>query len=206
MTSNNRHLYTATIHNREDEAPWRSIQSFRGPFQFLSNFEAVDIVVPSEQIPLSNGSFVTMPDMVFPSVENAYMAWKTTSLETRLWMQKATPKDAKKRSQQPDFIALQRADYSDFTRLKAMFQFVSQKFDPTTHTLLATQLMEETGRDCVIEGNAWCDRFWGLCLRQGYGQNHLGRIHMTVRDNVYEHFGLPRAFQESLLPSSIFQR
>ena len=45
----------------------------------------------------------------------------------------------------------------------------------------------ETGREQIVEGNWWHDRFWGVCLcnRCGNdGSNHLGRILMSVRDTI----------------------
>ena len=34
----------------------------------------------------------------------------------------------------------------------------------------------------LVELNTWNDVFWGVC--KGQGENHLGRLLMTIRDNI----------------------
>jgi predicted NAD-dependent protein-ADP-ribosyltransferase YbiA (DUF1768 family) len=37
-----------------------------------------------------------------------------------------------------------------------------------------------------MEGNSWGDSFWGVSLDTGMGTNHLGRILMDIRDQLYK--------------------
>ena len=48
------------------------------------------------------------------------------------------------------------------------------------------QRLLATGDKRLAEGNTWGDTFWGVDLRSGRGENHLGRILMRVRDELKE--------------------
>ena len=37
-----------------------------------------------------------------------------------------------------------------------------------------------------MEGNGWHDTFWGVDLKTGEGEKHLGRILMQVREELRE--------------------
>ena len=39
-----------------------------------------------------------------------------------------------------------------------------------------------TGDRELVEGNWHGDKYWGVCLRTGEGNNHLGRMLMELRD------------------------
>lgn len=41
-----------------------------------------------------------------------------------------------------------------------------------------------TGTAELVEGNRWNDKFWGVCLKTGQGDNWLGRLLMQVSDEV----------------------
>jgi predicted NAD-dependent protein-ADP-ribosyltransferase YbiA (DUF1768 family) len=57
---------------------------------------------------------------------------------------------------------------------------VRQKFrEPKLRELLAGTRNAE-----LIEGNYWGDRFWGVYVGDGKGENHLGKILMQVREEV----------------------
>jgi predicted NAD-dependent protein-ADP-ribosyltransferase YbiA (DUF1768 family) len=40
-----------------------------------------------------------------------------------------------------------------------------------------------TGHRKIIEGNYWGDTFWGVC--KGIGENHMGKIIMQTRGELY---------------------
>ena len=44
-------------------------------------------------------------------------------------------------------------------------------------------MLLETGDAELVEGNYWNDRFWGVDIRTGRGENHLGQLLMTVRNH-----------------------
>lgn len=131
------------------------IDSFRGPFFFLSNMFPCRVVLDG---------------VVYPSAENAYQAEKTTDLALRDPFLTVTPHAAKRLGRRLPL----RADWPD-ARLLSMSRVVVAKFaDPA----LAAALIS-TGSEQLVEGNTWGDRFWGVC--RGAGHNHLGKILMRTR-------------------------
>jgi predicted NAD-dependent protein-ADP-ribosyltransferase YbiA (DUF1768 family) len=60
-----------------------------------------------------------------------------------------------------------------------MRELVGTKF--RDNFILRRQLIL-TGNEQLIEGNNWGDTFWGVDLRTGKGDNHLGKILMQIRE------------------------
>lgn len=110
----------------------------------------------------------------FPSVENAYQAAKCPVEErNEKWNKLLTcsPAAAKKLGRQLPL----REDWNEI-RVVVMHQLCILKFnDPVLEKMLLNTDGEE-----LIEGNWWNDTFWGVC--KGKGQNWLGKILMTIRD------------------------
>ena len=76
-----------------------------------------------------------------------------------------------------------------------MTNIVFEKFQQ--NPLLAKRLLE-TG-DCMLqEGNYWKDLFWGVDLKTGEGENHLGKILMELRE-IYKREGLPGDYKKILI-------
>lgn len=140
-----------------------AIESFQGPYRFLSNFWPARVSLDGES---------------YPSVEHAYQAAKTLDLEARASIRlAASPGFAKRMGR----LLTIRPDWDD-VRLGVMYQLVQQKFDGPLGRLLL-----ETGDRELVEGNTWGDRFWGVCL--GEGSNHMGKILMSVRAELAEKAG-----------------
>ena len=59
-----------------------------------------------------------------------------------------------------------------------MEEVVRAKF--TQNPDLARKLAD-TGDALICEGNTWNDTFWGVDIRNGKGENYLGKILMCVR-------------------------
>lgn len=55
-----------------------------------------------------------------------------------------------------------------------------------------TQDLLDTGNKTLKEGNYWKDLYWGVDLRTGEGENHLGKILMQLRD-YFRSNGIPNA-------------
>jgi ribA/ribD-fused uncharacterized protein len=132
------------------------IDSFRGPYRWLSNFAPVD---------------VELDGVVYPSTEHAYQAAKTLDPVEREGIRAlATPGQTKR-------AARQLTERADWTAVKeaVMLDLTRQKYarEPYRGLLLATGQCE------IEEGNTWGDVFWGVC--RGKGQNKLGQIIMQVR-------------------------
>lgn len=126
--------------------------------------------------PLSNFSPVDVKfaEVVYPSVEHAYQAAKTTVLAEREQIQQApTAAQAKKLGRS---VTL-RGNW-DAHKLRVMEALLRQKFNhPEYRGHLVT-----TGDHLIIEGNTWNDTFFGVC--RGLGENHLGRLLMKLREEA----------------------
>lgn len=139
-----------------------AIDSFSGPWHFLSNFYGAD---------------VWLDGMCFPSTEHAYQAAKTFDVRWRRKIQLAdTPNNAKRLGRQAPIRENWEEDKVDI-----MYRLVRQKF--RQHNTLSEWLLE-TGDEELIEGNWWGDTCWGVC--NGVGENYLGRVLMKVREELKE--------------------
>jgi len=138
---------------------------FAGEHRFLSNFWPAPVRVHG---------------ILCPTVEHAYQASKVSAGPAdhafREIVRARTPGEAKRLARRIPFIL--RPDW-DRVRVDVMTGLVEQKF--AYGTALAARLVA-TGRAELREGNHWGDRFWGVDLRTGEGQNWLGQILMNHRD------------------------
>ncbi len=161
---------------------------FREDDHFLSNFWPCKVTLPEETIPIG-GKTTILPPMEFSSTEQAYMAWKTTDQSLRLKIQNMSPGDAKKETHKEDFPT--RPDYSNEGRLSIMRELNQQKYSRRNPQLRAKLI--GTGQIPLIEGNTWGDIFFGFDLTKGQGANHLGRILMDIRSEIYRELEIKRA-------------
>lgn len=136
------------------------IFEFQGEYRWLSNFW-----------PCS----VELDGLAFNSVEAAYVAAKTTDVEIRKKIQSLKTAGECKRFGRT--IEL-REDWEDI-KLDVMYKLLVQKF---SNKELARKLLD-TGDRHIQEGNNWNDKFWGVC--KGVGENHLGKLIMKVRSDLY---------------------
>ena len=133
-----------------------AIRMFKGEFDFLSNF-------------------YIEPDNTH--VEGEYQAAKCLIPLDGFKFINLTPAKAKALGRK---IPL-RPDWED-VKLEVMYELCLAKF--TDHRDLATKL-DATGNEELIEGNYWCDWFWGVTQNgYGVGQNHLGKILMRLRSEL----------------------
>lgn len=144
--------------------PDHAIAGFFGPYRFLSNFWFTE---------------VPMHGHVYPSVEHAYQAAKSTCPTERAAIQRASSAAAAKSlgrrvTLRPDWEAV---------KTHFMLALVRRKF---TQPTLAERLTA-TGTAPIFEDTTrWRDTVWGIVATpQGYrGGNRLGRILETVRDEL----------------------
>ena len=138
-----------------------TIDSFRGKYYFLSNF------FPAE---------VTYNGLTYQNNEAAFQAQKTYSKEERIEFTTLEPKDAKRRGRR---VRLRR----DWEQVKdrIMEEIVRAKFSQNEE--LKEQLLA-TGDAQLVEGNRWNDRYWGVDIQSGVGENHLGKTLMKVRSEL----------------------
>jgi len=135
------------------------IREFKDQFKWLSNFYPSKVVFENE---------------LYRSVEHAFQAAKTNSEEERKAIRyEQSPGKAKRMGRH---VTL-RPDWNDI-KVDVMRRLVKQKFACSSNLrakLLATEERE------LQEGNTWGDTFWGIDLRTGMGENHLGKILMEIR-------------------------
>ncbi len=156
------------------------IDRFHGEFEFLSNFQWIAI---KDQ------------GMIFPSVEHAFQAAKTTDRRfKRLIGSAPTPGQAKRLGRS---VTL-RKDW-EIVKDEVMLRLLRLKFENEE----MRKLLLETGDAELIEGNSWGDWYWGMIqyygemdLRHGEyivggndrmrwrGQNKLGKLLMKVREEI----------------------
>ena len=146
------------------------IDKFEGKYHFLSNFYPCKI---------------EHQGITYTSVEHYYVAMKVNDQQL-INGKYYTPGDFREmisKVKEPAFVkklggkVKLRSDWSE-KKLDFMNWAVREKFKNET----LRQLLLDTGNEELIEGNYWKDTFWGVC--NGKGQNHLGKILMTVRDEL----------------------
>ena len=138
-----------------------TIGRFQGQHAFLSNFWPCPVMYEFDG---------------YPSVEHAYQAAKFPASNRRSF-QSGSPGNAKRMGRRPG----RREDWQQ-VKYGIMLDLVEQKF--RVGTTLAARLMA-TGAQELEEGNTWGDVYWGKNLLTGEGENHLGKILMHVRQNLW---------------------
>ena len=135
------------------------INSFTGPYRFLSNF-----------YPLGEGL----------TAEHYFQAAKCKQPHEAAWVMAAPgPATAKKRGRS----AALRTDWQEVKR-DVMLNTLRAKFaDPGLRELLLA-----TGDALLTEGNTWHDQYWGNCTCPMHaaveGSNWLGKLLMQVREEL----------------------
>jgi ribA/ribD-fused uncharacterized protein len=137
------------------------INHFAGEYRWLSNFWPVPIV---------------LDDMLFPTVEHAYQAAKTTNMHARKEILIASSPGLAKRLGR---IVPMRKDWH-MLKEGVMLLLLRQKF---AYPELREKL-RATGDLVLVEGNTWGDTYWGADMRTGVGCNKLGVLLMHVRSEV----------------------
>ena len=142
------------------------IDQFKDEYAFLSNFYPVMIYDFENEI-------------IYPSVEHAFQANKTISIEVRkIIAMLPTPGKAKRAGQ----LVVLRDDWEK-VRVDIMGKLLLQKFN---NGYLQGLLMS-TKPHKLVECNEWHDNFWGVCIcaRCAFfhkGENTLGKLLMEIRD------------------------
>jgi ribA/ribD-fused uncharacterized protein len=138
------------------------IISFSGIYRFLSNFYKSPMEI--------NGRY-------FATVETFYQVSKCSEPEMQEKIRCADPSTAKKLGR----MALLRPGWEDI-KISIMLLGVTSKFEQNQNLL---KLLHGTKNKYLIEGNDWCDNYWGACwcdtCKAKEHKNMLGRILMKVR-------------------------
>lgn len=136
-----------------------AIDRFDGIYSFLSNFYLFKV------------HDLDYPDIIYPSVENAFQAAKTLSKKERKNFVPLTPGQSKRLGRKVEL----RSNWNEI-RLQVMEQLLREKF---SNSVLKEKLMETSPKK-LVEGNNWNDYYWGICNNRG--ENNLGKLLMKIRD------------------------
>jgi ribA/ribD-fused uncharacterized protein len=137
------------------------IKEFQGEYRWLSNFAIVPIKLDS---------------IVYKSVEHAYMSCKSDDYTWKLFCRDTERAgDVKKAS-----YKIKLVDNWDQIKLDVMKECLKQKFSNEPYK---TKLIQ-TNDELIQEGNDWNDKFWGVCLKTGKGENNLGKMIMNIRNEL----------------------
>ena len=143
--------------------------TFTGAFDFLSNFYPARVEVGG---------------VCYSNAEAAFQAQKCVDAAERGEFAELVAVKAKRRGRQ-----VKLRPHWDSVRLGVMEEVVRAKFRQNSD--LAARLLG-TGRLPLAEGNSWGDLFWGVDVKTGKGENHLGRILMKIREEFSEIIGHAR--------------
>lgn len=142
------------------------IGEFQGEHRFLSNFW-----------PVPDG--ITMHGMTAATTEHVYQASKTIDrCERNRVLRAGTPGEAKK-------LGSELTPRQEWETIKLGVMSTLQAAKYANQELAG--LLAATGTAALIEGNTWCDTFWGVCYcpqHSGEGMNWLGRILMVRRSII----------------------
>lgn len=155
------------------------IDKFLDYYFFLSNFYIHDFTYPT---PNSKGGvwLNSWQSKEYKSVEHAYQAYKANNEAEHEFIRNLDT--AKKAKRAGKYVNI-RKNWEEI-KYELMLDLVRTKFeDPKLAKLLL-----ETDNETLIEGNYWHDNVWGDCTcddcKNIPGENWLGKILMTVRDEL----------------------
>ena len=141
----------------------KTINQFRGQYYWLSNFYTAPIEVDGIHY-LNN--------------EAAFQAAKCNNFKDRVFFSDLAANEAK-------WLGRRIQLREDWEQIKdeEMYKAVLAKF--TQNPDLMEKLLQTENTE-LIEGNTWNDRYWGVDLKTGKGENRLGKILMRVRKELQE--------------------
>lgn len=138
------------------------IKEFQGEYRWLSNFYPVSI---------------SYKGIWYPSVEHAYMSAKSEDKDWKIFCANTfSPGKVKRQS-----YRVKLTEGWEDMKLSVMEECLKLKFTQAPFW----DLLVETGNAILEEGNNWGDKFWGVDLNTGEGENNLGKLLMRIRsENV----------------------
>lgn len=137
----------------------KTIDHFDGEYRFLSNFADIPLFFRGHR---------------FLNAESAFQGQKCPQRVGEF--ENLAPSEAKRLGRK----VTMRTDWH-IVRDFVMHEVVYEKFAQNPG---AYEMLKATGDATLIEGNAWNDKYWGVC--NGQGENHLGIILMEVRREMAE--------------------
>lgn len=139
----------------------KEIMTFRGKYQFLSN--------------IYKASF-EWDGRSYKNSEAAFQSAKSLDPAVREEFSEMTGVVAKKEGKK----VLLRRDWEE-VKDSIMEEVVREKFIQNPDLL---KKLIDTGDMELVEGNCWHDKYWGVDVVSGEGENHLGIILMKLREEL----------------------
>jgi len=137
------------------------IKEFKNEYRWLSNFARCGVELDGQ---------------MYKSVEHAYQSAKSDDPE---WKEFCTveinPAEVRKQSRNIQI----RKDW-DNIKEDIMLKCLKEKYDQEPYK----QLLLDTKNEQIQEGNWWGDKYWGVDLKTGEGQNRLGKMIMQIRQEI----------------------
>jgi ribA/ribD-fused uncharacterized protein len=146
------------------------ITQFKDQYRFLSNF------YPSP---------IRFRGKLYQSVEYAYMSAKSNDKEWKKMCADADLKQSKIKKKSQHLVLVPNWES---IKINVMHECLELKF---TQEPYRTWLYY-TGDQHLQETNTWGDRFWGVDMETGEGENHLGKLLMEVREKLKGDFSILR--------------
>lgn len=141
-----------------------TVNGFRDEYSFLSNF-----------------SYLTNPMVVdgitYLTTEHYFQAMKTLNIDERNAIANHSLKGLKSLGR-----AITLRDNWETIKTEVMMETLRYKFSDANPLLLKKLL--NTGNTILIEYNDWNDTYWGVSSKTGKGKNILGKLLMTLRDEL----------------------
>lgn len=141
------------------------IEEFQGEYRWLSNFWYLE-------------KPLIYQGLKFKTNEHFYVAMKTEDFDIRKQVSEHPLKGLKRFGNSFDL-----RDNWDGIKVDVMLQGLRYKFSTENPSL--RQKLIDTGNIYIQEGNRWNDTFWGVCLKTGKGENHLGKLLMKIREDLH---------------------
>lgn len=139
----------------------KEIMTFRGVFQFLSNMYSASFVWDGRSYKNSEAAFQSAKSLD-PAIRDEFSAMTGV----------VAKREGKK--------VLLRRDW-EVVKDGIMEEVVREKFIQNPELL---KKLIDTGDMELVEGNRWHDKYWGVDMATGEGENHLGIILMKIREEL----------------------
>lgn len=154
------------------------IHTFRDDYRFLSNFyEGAPFVWQGHEFLTSEHAYQWAKTDDPIEQEDILFSWISPNGVTKV---PTTPGQAKRAGAK----ATRRKGWDE---IQTMREILYEKFSQNPEV---RQKLIDTGDSLLIEGNTWCDNFWGRCIcvdcwgKYIIGQNILGLLLMELREKL----------------------
>lgn len=144
------------------------IGPFKGEYSFLSNFQWFDTPMQYD-------------GMEFKTNEHFYQAMKFKARTDREYIAGHPSKGLKQKVR--DLAHFQREDWH-YIKMRVMEYGLRYKFSSKNPSLRLKLL--DTGTIPLVEYNWWGDTFWGVDISTNEGENHLGKLLMRIRSELWQ--------------------